>query len=132
MCLLHRRGTPLWLFVRALETAQILILPFTSSQIENSLLKELIITDSIPSEVKSGLTIIPCYQVDNVLKNAPHTADCLIKGEWKHSYTREQAAYPVSYLNTFKYWVPVRRVDNAHGDRNLICTCPSIEEYEMA
>ncbi len=69
---------------------------------------------------------------DNLLKNAPHTADCLIKGEWKHSYSKEQAAYPVSYLNEWKYWVPVRRVDNAHGDRNLICTCPSIEEYEMA
>ncbi|MEZ4936226.1 MAG: aminomethyl-transferring glycine dehydrogenase [Crocinitomicaceae bacterium] len=69
---------------------------------------------------------------DNVLKNAPHTADCLIKGEWKHAYSKEQAAYPVSYLNDWKYWVPVRRVDNAHGDRNLICTCPSIEEYEIA
>jgi glycine dehydrogenase len=79
-------------------------------------------------EIESG----KADQEDNVLKNSPHTADCLIKGEWKHPYSKEQAAYPVSYLSEWKYWVPVRRVDNAHGDRNLICTCPSIEEYDMA
>lgn len=66
---------------------------------------------------------------DNVLKNAPHTANCIINQEWKHPYTPQQAAYPVEYLKDWKYWVPVRRVDNAYGDRNLICTCPSVEEY---
>lgn len=66
---------------------------------------------------------------DNLLKNAPHTADCIINREWKHRYSPKEAAYPVSYLKEFKYWVPVRRVDNAYGDRNLICSCPSIEEY---
>lgn len=66
---------------------------------------------------------------NNLLKNAPHTADCIINQEWNYPYTAQQAAYPVSYLNDWKYWVPVRRVDNAHGDRNLICTCPSIEEF---
>jgi glycine dehydrogenase len=66
---------------------------------------------------------------NNLLKNAPHTADCLINQEWNYPYTRQQAAYPVSYLKDWKYWAPVRRVDNAFGDRNLICACPSIESY---
>jgi len=66
---------------------------------------------------------------NNLLKNAPHTADCIINQEWDYPYTPQQAAYPVSYLKDWKYWVPVRRVDNAFGDRNLICACPSIESY---
>jgi glycine dehydrogenase len=66
---------------------------------------------------------------DNVLVNAPHPAQNLISGEWNHSYSREKAAYPKADLVTSKYWVPVSRIDNAYGDRNLICTCPSIEEY---
>jgi glycine dehydrogenase len=65
----------------------------------------------------------------NLLKNAPHTADCIINQNWNYPYTPQEAVYPVSYLKEFKYWVPVRRVDNAFGDRNLICTCPSIESY---
>jgi glycine dehydrogenase len=65
----------------------------------------------------------------NLLKNAPHTADCIINQNWDYPYTPQEAVYPVSYLKEFKYWVPVRRVDNAFGDRNLICTCPSIESY---
>ncbi|MCO5260668.1 MAG: aminomethyl-transferring glycine dehydrogenase [Crocinitomicaceae bacterium] len=69
---------------------------------------------------------------NNLLKNAPHTADCLINLDWNYPYSRKEAAYPVDYLNDFKYWVPVRRVDNALGDRNLICSCPSVEFYEMA
>ena len=66
---------------------------------------------------------------NNLLKNAPHTADCIINQDWSYPYSPKQAAYPVSYLNEWKYWVPVRRVDNALGDRNLICTCPSTESY---
>jgi glycine dehydrogenase len=65
----------------------------------------------------------------NLLKNAPHTADCIINQEWNYPYTAKQAAYPVEYLKDWKYWAPVRRVDNAFGDRNLICACPSIESY---
>jgi glycine dehydrogenase len=68
---------------------------------------------------------------NNLLKNAPHTADCIINQEWDYPYTRQEAAYPVSYLKSWKYWVPVRRVDNAYGDRNLICTCPSVESYTI-
>ncbi len=66
---------------------------------------------------------------DNVLVNAPHPAQNLISGEWNHAYSREKAAYPKPDLITSKYWVPVSRIDNAYGDRNLMCTCPSIEEY---
>jgi glycine dehydrogenase len=68
-------------------------------------------------------------KVDNLLKNAPHTADCIINQNWEHPYSPQEAAYPVSYLKDRKYWVPVRRVDNAFGDRNLICSCPSVESY---
>ena len=66
---------------------------------------------------------------NNLLKNAPHTADCIINKDWNYPYTPQEAVYPVSYLKEFKYWVPVRRIDNAFGDRNLICTCPSTESY---
>jgi glycine dehydrogenase len=66
---------------------------------------------------------------DNVLKNAPHTAQSLIVGEWNHPYTREQAAYPAPWTQEHKFWVAVGRIDAAFGDRNLICSCPSMEEY---
>ncbi|WP_424980922.1 aminomethyl-transferring glycine dehydrogenase [Microbacterium sp. S308A+] len=66
---------------------------------------------------------------DNPLVNAPHTAVSLIAGEWAHPYTREQAAYPVRSLTTRKYWAPVRRIDQAYGDRNLVCACPPIEAF---
>lgn len=66
---------------------------------------------------------------DNVLKNAPHTAEELIGSVWPHPYTREKAAYPVDSLREWKFWVSVSRVDNASGDRNLICTCPPMEDY---
>ena len=66
---------------------------------------------------------------DNPLVNAPHTAKSLISDEWNHAYSREKAAYPASYSFQSKYWVPVSRIDDAYGDRNLICSCPPIEEY---
>jgi glycine dehydrogenase len=65
---------------------------------------------------------------DNPLVNAPHTAEDLA-GEWTHPYDRETAAYPLPELRADKYWPPVGRVDNAHGDKNLICSCPDISEY---
>ncbi|MDD2982707.1 MAG: aminomethyl-transferring glycine dehydrogenase [Crocinitomicaceae bacterium] len=68
-------------------------------------------------------------KVNNLLKNAPHTADCIINRDWNYPYSPKEAAYPAEYLKDFKYWVPVRRVDNAFGDRNLICSCPSVESY---
>lgn len=67
---------------------------------------------------------------NNLIKNAPHTADCIINRDWNYPYSPKEAAYPVEYLKDFKYWVPVRRVDNAYGDRNLVCSCPSVESYK--
>ncbi|MDM8347362.1 aminomethyl-transferring glycine dehydrogenase [Pseudomonas sp. sp1636] len=65
------------------------------------------------------------------LKNAPHTA-AELAGDWPHSYSREQAVYPLASLVEAKYWPPVGRVDNVFGDRNLVCACPSIEAYQEA
>jgi glycine dehydrogenase len=67
---------------------------------------------------------------DNPLKNAPHTASMLISGDWKHSYDREVAAYPAGVDRRSKYWAPVRRIDQAYGDRNLVCACPPPEAFE--
>lgn len=66
---------------------------------------------------------------DNVLKNAPHTAKMLLAEEWHHDYPRQQAAYPLASLRDTKYWPPVGRVDNAWGDRNLVCSCLPVEAY---
>ena len=77
-------------------------------------------------EVENGVA----DKIDNVLKNAPHTAESLIANNWAHMYDREKAAYPLDWVRDNKFWVPVGRVDNAWGDRNLICTCGSPEEYE--
>ncbi|MFF1634736.1 aminomethyl-transferring glycine dehydrogenase [Leifsonia sp. NPDC058248] len=66
---------------------------------------------------------------DNPLRNAPHTAESVIAGEWAHPYTREQAVYPVPGLVRNKYWPPVRRIDQAWGDRNLFCACPPPEAF---
>ncbi|MEO6116313.1 MAG: aminomethyl-transferring glycine dehydrogenase [Pseudolysinimonas sp.] len=66
---------------------------------------------------------------DNPLVHAPHTAAAVIVGEWTHAYTREQAVYPLPGLRHRKYWPPVRRIDQAYGDRNLMCECPPIEAF---
>jgi glycine dehydrogenase len=69
-------------------------------------------------------------RTDNPLRNAPHTAEALTADEWPHPYSRSEAAYPVPALRDDKYWVPVRRIDQAYGDRNLVCSCPPLEAYE--
>ena len=69
---------------------------------------------------------------DNPLKNAPHTAQALLKKEWPHAYSREDAAYPVAALRLGKYWSPVGRVDNVYGDRNLFCSCVPMSEFAEA
>ena len=66
---------------------------------------------------------------DNPLVHAPHTASSVISGEWAHAYTREQAVYPLPGISGRKYWPPVRRIDQAYGDRNLVCACPPIEAF---
>jgi len=67
---------------------------------------------------------------DNVLKNAPHTAEEVTSDNWEHAYSREQAAFPADYIRFNKFWPAVARVDNTYGDRNLVCACPPMEEYE--
>jgi glycine dehydrogenase len=67
---------------------------------------------------------------DNPLRNAPHTAQSVIEGEWEHPYDRPTAVYPVRTLVRNKYWPPVRRIDQAYGDRNLFCACPPPEAFE--
>jgi glycine dehydrogenase len=66
---------------------------------------------------------------DNVLKNAPHTAGAIASDAWTHGYSREQAAFPLPFVRADKFWPPVGRIDNAYGDRNLICACPDTAEY---
>ncbi len=68
-------------------------------------------------------------QKDNQLKNAPHTAEALMVSEWTHAYTREEAAYPASWLREHKFWPVAGRIDNAFGDRNLVCSCEGMEAY---
>ena len=67
---------------------------------------------------------------NNPLKNAPHTAESLICGEWNRPYTREQAAYPAPWTKEHKFWPVVGRIDNAYGDRNLVCSCEGMEAYQ--
>jgi glycine dehydrogenase len=71
-------------------------------------------------------------KADNPLKNAPHTAAEVMADAWSHAYTRQQAAFPLPWVAAHKYWPPVKRVDNVHGDRNLVCTCAPLEAYAQA
>lgn len=80
---------------------------------------------SIHNEIQEAST----GEEDNVLKNAPHTLQMLTSDEWNHTYSRQKAAYPLAYIAENKFWPSVRRVDDAFGDRNLICTCAPIETY---
>nr|WP_146841816.1 aminomethyl-transferring glycine dehydrogenase [Cellulomonas composti] len=66
---------------------------------------------------------------DSPLRQAPHTAAAVSADEWSHPYGRERAAFPVAGLRRAKYWPPVRRIDGAHGDRNLVCSCPPVEAF---
>ena len=67
---------------------------------------------------------------NNMLKNSPHTMETITKETWDHPYTREDAVFPAPWLREYKYWPTVGRIENAIGDRNLICTCPDISDYE--
>ena len=69
---------------------------------------------------------------DNPLKNAPHTAGMVTGDPWSHPYSREEAAFPAPWTREKKFWPHVARIDNAYGDRNLICLCPPIEDYATA
>jgi glycine dehydrogenase len=69
-------------------------------------------------------------KADNVLKNAPHTAAAVAASDWSHPYSREQAAFPLPFLVSHKFWPSVGRIDNPYGDRNLFCSCPPVERFE--
>ncbi|HEX9614406.1 MAG TPA: aminomethyl-transferring glycine dehydrogenase, partial [Bacteroidota bacterium] len=68
-------------------------------------------------------------RLDNPLKNSPHTAEDALSDVWQHPYSRERALYPLASLRQNKFWVPVGRINNTYGDRNVVCSCPPIEEY---
>jgi glycine dehydrogenase len=68
-------------------------------------------------------------RTDNPLKNAPHTAGAVTANDWKHAYPRVQAAYPAPWLKDHKFWPAVARIDNVHGDRNVFCSCPPVEDF---
>ncbi len=78
-------------------------------------------------EIENGI----CDKTDNVLKNAPHTEEDVINDNWNHSYSRKKAAFPVNYLIGKKFWPSVGRINNAYGDRNLVCSCLPLSEYEQ-
>jgi len=71
-------------------------------------------------------------RADNPLKHAPHPAAVVMATEWVHAYSREQAAFPRPWVREHKFWPSVGRIDNAYGDRHLVCTCPPLESYEAA
>ena len=68
-------------------------------------------------------------KLDNPLKNAPHTQHVICANEWNHAYTRQEAAFPLPYVALNKFWPTVARVNNTHGDRNLVCTCEPVASY---
>jgi glycine dehydrogenase len=77
------------------------------------------------TEIEAGIA----DQVDNVLKNAPHTVEMVTQSEWGHSYSRERAAFPKPWVREAKFWPAVARINEVYGDRNLMCTCPPVSEY---
>jgi glycine dehydrogenase len=86
------------------------------------------------SEIRREIAVIEqgdSLAETSVLRNAPHTVEVLTADEWPFTYTRQKAAYPLPWIMDNKYWPPVSRVYDAHGDRNLICTCPPLEDYEQ-
>ncbi|MDE0317109.1 MAG: aminomethyl-transferring glycine dehydrogenase [Candidatus Poribacteria bacterium] len=78
------------------------------------------------AEIENG----DASQDDNVLKNAPHTVETVTQTDWNHPYSREKAAFPKPWVRQTKFWPPVARINEVHGDRNLICSCPPLTEYQ--
>ncbi|MEG2632391.1 MAG: glycine dehydrogenase (aminomethyl-transferring), partial [Comamonas sp.] len=145
-CILDLRGFKATSGVTAEDVAKRLIdyglhAPTLSFPVPNTLMVEP--TESEPLEeierfiaamiaIRAEIRAIESGEVsrtDNVLKNAPHTAAALLAAEWPHAYSREQAAFAQPALRHAKYWPPVARIDNVHGDRNLHCSCIPLESY---
>ena len=85
--------------------------------------------DRDPAGDRAGRPAASTTAHDNPLQNAPHTASMLLAADWKHPYEREEAAYPLPGDRRAKYWPPVRRIDQAYGDRHLVCACPPPEAF---
>ena len=100
----------------------------TESESKNELDRFCEVMISIGQEIKE-IEEGKADPIDNVLKNSPHTKVVLIADNWTHSYSREKAAYPVEWLRKNKFWASVGRVNNAYGDRNLVCSCNPVSEY---
>ena len=87
---------------------------------------------SLPNKIRAEIAEVEAGKAskeDNVLKHAPHTAEVVISDAWNRAYSREKAAFPAPWTRDRKFWPAVSRVDNAFGDRNLVCACPPVEEY---
>jgi glycine dehydrogenase len=78
------------------------------------------------AEIESG----KADRENNVLKNAPHSYTHLLSDKWEHPYGREKAAFPLPWVRERKFWVSVGRLDNVYGDKNLVCACPPVEDYQ--
>ena len=79
--------------------------------------------------IRREIEVAEVSNPNNVLKNSPHTLKMVTADEWNFPYSRKEAAFPLAFVSENKFWPSVRRTDEAFGDRNLICTCPAIEEY---
>jgi glycine dehydrogenase len=79
--------------------------------------------------IRAEIDSVASWGTDNPLANAPHTASMVTADEWTHPYPRTVAAYPSGVDRAAKYWPPVRRIDGAFGDRNLVCACPPVDSY---
>ena len=100
----------------------------TESESKQELDKFIAAMKSIRNEI-NAIASGQSDEKDNVLKNAPHTINLLANDVWKKPYTRQEAAFPLEYINSNKFWPSVSRIDDAFGDRNLVCSCESIESY---
>jgi glycine dehydrogenase len=101
----------------------------TESESKNELDRYCDALISIRSEIKE-IEQGTVGRENNLLKNAPHTADMVVKNEWQYPYSREQAAFPAPWVRSRKFWPAVGRINNAFGDKNLVCSCPPTKEYE--
>ena len=101
----------------------------TESESKNEIDKFILAMKSIRKEI-NDIAIGDSDKIDNLLKNAPHTIELLTNDKWDRPYSREEAAFPLKYIKENKFWPCVSRVDDAFGDRNLVCSCESIESYQ--
>ena len=100
----------------------------TESESKQELDKFIAAMKSIRNEI-NAIASGQSDEKNNVLKNAPHTINLVANDVWEKPYTRQEAAFPLAYINENKFWPSVSRVDDAFGDRNLVCSCESIESY---